>query len=159
MNKWMGSKGEGYVVIQGIIFALIYFAPDKLFPSYVWPPLLASAATLIGLVGIAYGVAMITMGLLNLGMNLTAVPRPKEGASMVEKGAYKVVRHPIYSGIIVGALGLGLYRNGGLTILLALVLFAFFEWKTGPEERWLAEKYPSYPAYKLRVKKFIPWVY
>ncbi|MCA9956672.1 MAG: hypothetical protein KC434_18210 [Anaerolineales bacterium] len=91
--------------------------------------------------------------------NFTAVPRPKENAHMVEHGAYRVVRHPIYSGIILGALGLGLLRGGWLALLYGLILFLFFDIKSRREEIWLREKYSDYAEYQQRVRKLIPFVY
>ena len=86
-----------------------------------------------------------------------AVPEGLLGARGV--GAYAIVRHPIYSGLIIAAFGLGLWRHGWLTLVWALVLFAFFDVKSRLEERWLTEKFAEYPAYRTRVKKLIPWVY
>jgi protein-S-isoprenylcysteine O-methyltransferase Ste14 len=94
-----------------------------------------------------------------LGQNLTAVPHPKEDAHLVETGAYRVVRHPIYSGIVLGSVGFALFVNGGLTLLYALVIFLFFDAKSRREERWLAERYTDYTAYQQRVHKLIPYVY
>jgi protein-S-isoprenylcysteine O-methyltransferase Ste14 len=105
------------------------------------------------------GGVLILAGLFSLGSNLTAVPRPKEDANMVEHGAYRWVRHPIYSGIILGAFGLSLLRGGWLGLLYALILFIFFDLKTRREEDWLREKYDGYAAYQKRVCKLIPFLY
>ncbi len=78
---------------------------------------------------------------------------------MVEHGAYRWVRHPIYSGLILGALGLALLRGGILSLLYALILFIFFDIKSRKEESWLREKYVDYADYQQRVRKLIPFIY
>jgi protein-S-isoprenylcysteine O-methyltransferase Ste14 len=87
------------------------------------------------------------------------VPRPKESAELVESGAYKIVRHPIYSGLILAAFGWGILNTNLVTILLALILFLFFDVKSRREEHWLCEKYAGYPNYQGRVHKLIPLIY
>ena len=156
---WKGTKGEWYVVLQFILFGLVALGPSSLpgWPTWSTPWLTISrvAGLILGSIGglLAFG------GLFSLGSNLTAVPHPKDDAQMVEHGAYRWVRHPIYSGLILGAFGLALLRGGWLSLLYALILFIFFDIKSRREERWLREKYAEYGAYQLRVRKLIPFVY
>lgn len=156
---WRGLNGEWYVVIQIILFGLVAFAPAAL-PSWSpWTGLWRTVTVVAGLILGGLGGLLVLAGLVSLGDNLTAVPRPKEKAQMVEHGAYRWVRHPIYSGIILGALGLGLLRGGWLSLLYVLILFIFFDVKSRREEKWLREKYIGYAAYQQRVHKLIPFLY
>ncbi len=156
---WQGPKGEGYVVIQFVLFGILFFAPKSLPGWSQWPQSLRTIGIGVGLLLGGIGGLLILVGLWNLGWNLTAVPRPKENSSMVTKGAYCIVRHPIYSGIIIGAFGWGLLQNGLLTLLYASVLFIFFDIKSRHEEKWLCERYADYPQYQQEVKKLIPFIY
>lgn len=158
-QRKFGRKGEVYVLIQFVLFALIFFAPF-LAPDLIhWREPWNMAAKGLGLLLLAIGGLLSLAGVLSLGPNLTAVPYPKEDAVLVEKGAFKFVRHPIYAGIILGALGWGFLNNSLLTLLLALLLFAFFDIKSRREERWLSEKYSGYKDYQARVRKLIPLIY
>lgn len=105
------------------------------------------------------GGSLGTLGVLSLGRNLSPFPKPIEGGRLVVGGAYALVRHPIYSGLIIGSLGWSLLTDTLLGVGLALLLFVFFDLKSRREERWLAETYPQYPDYKKRVRKLIPFVY
>jgi protein-S-isoprenylcysteine O-methyltransferase Ste14 len=156
---WKGPNGEWYVVIQIILFGLVAFAPATLPGWPAWVGLWRTISIVVGLILGGLGSVLILAGLFSLGSNLTAVPRPKEDANMVEHGAYRWVRHPIYSGIILGAFGLSLLRGGWLSLLYALILFIFFDLKTRREEDWLREKYDGYAAYQKRVCKLIPFLY
>ena len=154
-----GQRGEWYVVTQFLLFALIFFVP-LLVPNLVeWPNPWDMIGIGLGVVLALIGSFMALAGVLSLGQNLTAVPYPKEDAVLVESGAFRFVRHPIYCGIIFGALGWGFLNNSLLTLLFALLLFIFFDVKSRREEQWLREKYTGYTAYQTRVRKLIPLIY
>ena len=149
----MGKRGEGWFVVQLVLFAVILLAPPV--PPVTFPPWLRALGVGILVVGGVVG----TGGILALGSNLTAFPKPIAGGTLVTGGVYSIVRHPIYTGLILGTLGLGIFRESLLGIGLAVVLFIFFDLKSRREEKWLVEAYPEYAAYRKRVKKLVPWVY
>lgn len=149
----MGKRGEGWVVLQIVLFAIILLAPR--IPDVIVPGWLRGIGALLLLAGGVSG----TWGVIALGRNLTAVPKPIEGGELVTFGPYAFVRHPIYTGIILGTLGWGLLRSNLLGVALGAAAFVFFDLKSRQEEKWLAEAYAGYPAYQRRVRKLIPWVY
>lgn len=63
----------------------------------------------------------------------------------MEAGAYSLVRHPIYSGLILAAFGWALLRGSPLGLIYGVVLLVFFDLKARREERWLAAKFAAYP--------------
>ena len=156
---WKGPRGEWYVIAQVGLFLLVVLGPRT------WPglPEWVSPFTLLGFIAgsvmILLGFLLALAGVLGLGSNLTAVPYPKDNATLVETGPYHIVRHPIYCGLIFMALGWGLLVHGWLTIVYAAILFIFFDIKSRREEQWLREKYSGYAAYQKRVRKLIPFVY
>ncbi len=157
---WKNTRGEWYVVIQTVLFALVAFGPlsfDALRPDMMQGVRLAVAA--LGLVLGAAGLLLALAGLFGLGANLSVFPHPKEDATLVQSGAYSIVRHPIYSGLIVGAVGWALLTASVITLLYAALLFAFFDVKSRREERMLARKFSAYRAYQQRVHKLIPFIY
>jgi protein-S-isoprenylcysteine O-methyltransferase Ste14 len=156
---WRGAKGEWYVVVQILIFLLVAFGPRNLPGWPAWPAPWAAIASAAGAVLVVAGGLLAVAGVLRLGSNLSVLPYPKDGAPLVETGPYRIVRNPIYSGLILAAFGWGLFVHGWLTLLYAAVLFAFFDIKSRVEERWLCERFPDYAGYQGRVRKLIPWVY
>ena len=156
---WKNSRGEWYVVVQAALFLLLVLGPRTLpgvpeanAPSSQLGPVTAGILFLAGVI-------LAAAGALNLGRNLTPLPRPKENTTLVVTGAYRLVRHPIYSGITFMAFGWAVWRHSWLTAGYALLLFAFFDIKSRREERWLEEKFSEYAAYRRRVRKLIPFVY
>lgn len=159
MNKVLGKQGEGYVVIQFLLFGLLFFAPRWAAFGEDWGERWTNVGLITGAILMLAAVGFIVAGMVHLGENLTAVPHPKENGRLVQSGAYAVVRHPIYSGIILGAFGWGLVNASLLTLLLAIVLLVFFDIKSRQEERWLREKFDDYTSYQKRVKKLVPFLY
>ena len=156
---WRGTRGEWWVAAQVPLLALAFALPHRLPPVLSWPPGTGAIRGGVGLLLLAAGGALFAAGVFRLGRNLTPLPRPKESGVLVTAGIYGWVRHPLYGGIVLAALGNALRSPTLLALPLALLLFVFFDRKASREEAWLAERFPDYAAYRRRVKKFIPWLY
>lgn len=150
----MGKRGESWVLVQAVILLAIIFAPAT---PLQWP--LHAVFRFAGWAGIALGTLTLAWSAWNLGRSLTPFPRPVPDGQLVMSGAYRFVRHPIYFGVLVAALGLALVTANPYRLALTALLFVFFDRKAKREEQWLLEKYPDYDAYRARVRKLIPWVY
>lgn len=153
----LGPRGQGWVVLQLVLLAFVALSGAAGGGDWdgPWRWLLASA----GLGLIVLGGLLAGRGLVDLGRNLTPVPHPREGAELVETGVYARVRHPIYGGLILAALGWGFLVASLLTVASALVLTVFFDLKSRREEAWLRSHYPRYASYQGRTHRFIPWLY
>jgi protein-S-isoprenylcysteine O-methyltransferase Ste14 len=156
---WHGRRGEWYVALQGVLILVTIAGPWIAPASDI--PLSSSieALRIIGAMAITLGALIAIAGALSLGKNLTPLPHPIDSATLVEGGAYRLVRHPIYSGLCLAAIGWALWCNSAVTLLTAAVLFVFFDIKSRREERWLVARFTGYTDYRRRVKKLIPFVY
>jgi len=149
----MGKRGEGWFLLQMVLFAVIFFTPA--IAPFRFPIELRVLGGVILLIGGGLG----TAGLFSLGSNLSPFPKPIENGRLVTEGAYRLVRHPIYAGLILGTLGWGLLMATLLGVAFAIVLFIFFDLKSRREEVWLTQKYPGYAEYQRQVRKLIPGIY
>jgi protein-S-isoprenylcysteine O-methyltransferase Ste14 len=156
---WKGRRGEWYVIVQVGLFGLVVLGPRSTSGMPEWMSPLTQIGTVGGAILVLAGGLLVLGGVLRLGSNLTAVPYPKDEATLVETGPYQIVRHPIYSGLIVAAFGWALWVHGSLTLIYALILLVYFDVKSRREEQWLKDKFPGYGAYQKRVRKLIPFVY
>ncbi|HEY7002282.1 MAG TPA: isoprenylcysteine carboxylmethyltransferase family protein [Candidatus Udaeobacter sp.] len=94
-----------------------------------------------------------------LGRNWSGVVTLKEEHELIERGPYRIVRHPIYTGMLGMFAGTAIvigYLGGFLGLLLA---FASFWLKLKREEDLMLKQFPNkYAAYQLRVKRIIPFL-
>lgn len=147
------NRGEAWVAGQGLLFVLFVLAPAWERP---WAPMVRRAGIVMGAVTAVTGGALLGSASWQLGRNLTPLPMPRPQSVLVQDGAYGLVRHLIYTGLVCLLLG-GALATGRLTrVVVALAAVGFFDAKSRREEAWLAERFPEYPLYRRRVAKLIP---
>lgn len=117
------------------------------------------AVEIAGLVTTIAGCLFAIWARVTLGTNWSGRATVKAGHQLITKGPYALVRHPIYTGLMLAALGTALASGqlrGPLGLLLVLLGFLV---KMSQEERLMMETFPqAYPAYRHRVKALIPGI-
>ena len=117
--------------------------------------ILTVTATLLTVAGVAFAIRARAL----LGSNWSARATVKEGHELILSGPYRLVRHPIYTGLLVAFLGTALLRCSPRSLLGVAVFLGVFVWKIRIEERFLTAEFgESYLDYKRRVKALIPFV-
>ena len=112
----------------------------------------------IGALVLVCGLALCVWARVHLGRNWGTPMTEKEEPELVTSGPYRFVRHPIYSGLIVGVIGTAL-ATSLLGLAIAAVLVAYFYYAASVEEKNLTATFPTaYPAYRLSTKMLIPFV-
>ena len=150
---------------QGLLFLLVAALPilsSRLPVESLGGRLLGPAETvwrLGAVLPLVPGVFMLIWGAVSLGPNLTPATRPLVEGTLVERGAYTVVRHPIYLGLSLCLWAFGWWlTNPVMGAIIALVCFGYFDRKAAVEERWMTARFPEYEEYRKRVAKLIPGV-
>jgi protein-S-isoprenylcysteine O-methyltransferase Ste14 len=125
----------------------------QLFPATV-------PIALAGLLAVLMGVAFSVWARLMLGGNWSNRVTVKEDHTLVRTGPYRIVRHPIYSGILLGMLGSALQR-GGIRCFVGVLICGFSFWlKTRAEERFMVQSFgEQYLQYRHRVKALAPFIF
>jgi protein-S-isoprenylcysteine O-methyltransferase Ste14 len=138
----------------GTLLLVVHLQPLE---RRLWPPSLALAWTGLGLE--VAGVAFAISAREHLGKLWSGTITLKEGHRIVQSGPYRLARHPIYTGILTGVVGVVLAR-GDLASLLALVLFALgVARKIAIEEKLLGSRFgEEYAAYRKKVRAIIPFI-
>jgi protein-S-isoprenylcysteine O-methyltransferase Ste14 len=152
---WKGRRGEWWVAGQGILFAAIVVAPA----AWQWAAPPRRGWTALGALLIIAGLGLAARAVIELGPNLSALPRPLRNGVLVRTGVYAQARHPIYGGLIIAAAGWALWHTSGLRLLLAGVLALYLHAKALYEESLLRERFPDYATYRARTKRLIPWIF
>jgi protein-S-isoprenylcysteine O-methyltransferase Ste14 len=143
------------VAIQGLLLAISaaagFFGPS-------WAGGIRVTTTIVGAVLIAGGLILAVRGTLDLHDALTPLPYPRPDAELVETGVYRLVRHPIYGGLVLAAAGWGLLTASPAALAAGALLLSFFELKSRREEAWLEQRFTGYAAYRARTRRLIPWI-
>jgi protein-S-isoprenylcysteine O-methyltransferase Ste14 len=113
----------------------------------------------VGLALFLSGLGVAIWARLYLGRNWGMPMSRKVDPELVTTGPYRLVRHPIYSGIILAMVGTSIAVSLYWLIAVA-VLGAYFVYSAFTEERFMADRFPdSYPRYKRSTKMLIPFIF
>ena len=110
----------------------------------------------LGVALVAIGLVPLFLGFLGLGKSLTANPVPNVDGVLVTTGVYKVIRHPIYLGLLVITLGLVVSSGTWEQIIVWVALLLLLIYKLRWEEVLLKAKYKGYADYMTKVPAIIP---
>ena len=91
--------------------------------------------------------------------NFNVHPQPKVSGVLVTSGPYRLIRHPMYTTVLLSAAAMACVASQWSAWMLWLALLATLVTKARMEEQWLREHHPQYAAYCLRCKGFIPGVF
>lgn len=152
----LGSRGEGWVVLQ-VAFLLLIVVAGFAGPAWAGVARLVGATAGAGLV--TAGLALVGAGIGTLRRQLTPFPHPVPDGELITDGAFGLVRHPMYGGALLAALGWALLTASVLSIAVAAAVGVFLDLKSRREEAWLSEQHAGYEAYARSTRRLVPFVY
>ena len=103
------------------------------------------------------GIVLRQWAVWTLGRSFTVVVRVDEGQRVVDRGPYRWVRHPSYTGLLLTLAGIGLAVGNWLS-LTALVMFPLMGLivRIRVEERALSTSLEGYRAYASGRRRLVP---
>jgi protein-S-isoprenylcysteine O-methyltransferase Ste14 len=139
-------------LLQDVPFFRGTLLDERFVPDERWIAWLGFILTIAGL-------AFSIWARVTLGRNWSGVVQVKQDHELIVRGPYSLVRHPIYTGLLLAFFGTAL-AVGAWRALLALAIVALSFWrKLRLEERWMSEQFgDQYRQYMGRVKALVPWV-
>jgi len=137
--------------LVGLQFASIgiIFMTGALWPSH-W---LGLVAQLVGVLLGLWAVHTMHLGRFNI------VPDPRDDSSLVERGPYRWIRHPMYASILWVMLPMVVSDASVQRLAWLLVLVLTLLLKLHYEEYLLCRRFADYPDYQQRSHKLLPWVF
>lgn len=150
----------GYRLVVGILIAGLAAAGHLLHvssQSQLWQPtlVLGVVSDCIVLAGTAFSV----WARIALGRNWSAEVTFKQDHELIEAGPYALARHPIYTGLILMALGTAINYGRAIGFALLVALCGGLWWKIRQEEEIMSRHFPdAYAQYKTRVRAIVPFV-
>lgn len=124
---------------------------ERLFPWAPWEFWVGALVTAIGLL-------FAFWARLEIGRNWSGTVTIKQGHELITSGPYAIVRHPIYTGLLLAFIGSAVARGDWRGVLAVLVCWAALWRKLRFEERWMAERFgEQYVVYSQRVPAIVPF--
>ncbi len=104
------------------------------------------------------GAAFVLRSRAELGPAWNFMPKADRGAGLVTTGPYRLVRHPIYLGLALLAMGEALSFGSWPALMIALSgIVPTFAWRARAEEKLLSRAFGErYAVYRQRTKMIIP---
>lgn len=114
---------------------------------------------LFGAVLVVAGVLICFWARAILGTNWSGTVTIKQDHELILRGPYGFVRHPIYTGLLVGMLGTAIVY-GYIRCFIGVLICAFTLWlKLQIEERFMLQQFgDQYTHYRQRVRALVPFV-
>jgi protein-S-isoprenylcysteine O-methyltransferase Ste14 len=113
----------------------------------------------LGLALAMVGAALAILSRMMLGRNWSATVQLKQEHELITTGPYRLVRHPIYTGLLLLFLGNAVMVGDWRGLLAVAIVLASFWRKLRLEETWLTEHFgESYRLYRANTKALIPAV-
>jgi protein-S-isoprenylcysteine O-methyltransferase Ste14 len=152
-RKDRGSILFIFITIFVSIVLANYFASANIamLPSWVF---------YVGIVLMILGIILRQWSMAVLGRFFSGTVGTQEGQFVVEKGPYRLIRHPSYTGGLLIFIGLGLaYQSWGAVLSLILLFSLAYGYRIHIEEKALISEFgEEYTEYKKRTKRLIPYL-
>lgn len=143
-------RGLILVTLQITLIVALLITPQG--SDWVVPGWVEILLGLFSFIGLVLGVLFY----FSLDSSRSVLPAPKETGRLKTTGAYSIIRHPIYSLILVIGLSVVIQHQSFVKIGIWIALFAILWLKASFEEALLTAKFPEYVEYSRTVGKFIP---
>jgi protein-S-isoprenylcysteine O-methyltransferase Ste14 len=120
-----------------------------------------------GLLPFWLGAAVTIAGLLfavwareHLGRNWSRSVTIKQDHELITTGPYALVRHPIYTGILTGFLGMAIAISQVRGLIVFVLIFLAFWIKFRMEERWMRFEFgEAYATYAHKTAALVPYLF
>ena len=127
------------------------FLNERLFRWAPWEFWVAAVITALGLL-------FTVWARVHLGRNWSGTVTIKKEHELIASGPYSIVRHPIYTGLLVAFIGSAMARGEWRGVLAVFIAWAALWRKLRLEECWMVERFgEQYKAYCRRVPALIPF--
>jgi protein-S-isoprenylcysteine O-methyltransferase Ste14 len=126
--------------------------------SFVLPESLTTNLVAIFLTVTGFGLTIWAR--VHLGGNWSSSVTVKYNHELIQTGPYRIVRHPIYSGATIAALGLAVVNRDVCSLVAIVVMLVGWRLKAASEEQFMIEEFGDvYLKYMRNVKALIPFIW
>lgn len=146
------AASKGRLLFYGQMLLLVAFLMPIEFYSFSAPSWLRIVVAILGIAGII----LAAIAIFQLMGFISVFPEPVKGGKLITTGAFKISRHPIYTGILLATFGYSIFHHSGYKFAVFLFLCIWLNYKASYEEKLLQKAYSNYAEYKKKTGRFLP---
>jgi protein-S-isoprenylcysteine O-methyltransferase Ste14 len=160
-TRWRESTISRALHIIPLLLCAALLTRPRWFPPILTTHVLASGdlSPIFGVLLVAAGLALAAWARAHLGRNWSGTVTVKKDHALVRSGPYRVVRHPIYTGLLMALIGTALAIGEARGLLGVACALLGFLWKLHVEENRMRQTFPEYEDYRKRTSALIPLLY
>ena len=149
------------LLFLAVYFGWVIFIPVDVFRLHCW---MGAPGPVMSSVGLIFVVDGMVLFFFCLKQNAFAAPvvrhQVERSHTVIDRGVYGAVRHPMYAGAVLLMVGMALWLESYAGAVLAFVPIGLLAIRIQIEEKFLLEKLRGYDAYRERVRyRLIPFVW
>ena len=150
------DKGSSQLISLGNFVSVVIVFSFALSGTAMWP----SWVYYPGILLMVLGIVLRQWSMAVLGSFFSGTVGVQEGQKVVDKGPYRLVRHPSYTGGLLIFAGMGLaLQSWGAILLIVLIFGLAFGYRIYVEEKVLVSEFgEEYVEYTKRTKRLIPYI-
>lgn len=139
-------------------YSLVFLQFSSLFIVIFSAPVLANHRVLLLVQFFGVFLGLWAIWVMRIG-NFNITPTPVENGELRKSGPYYLIRHPMYTSIILFTLPELINSYSLWRLFVVLILYFTLIFKIQFEEKNLIQQYPNYKDYKRETKRIIPFIY
>jgi protein-S-isoprenylcysteine O-methyltransferase Ste14 len=160
-RDWTSLLG---LLLQGLAYAFVWFDPLRpmtVAPAKVVSPAIGWTLAVLAILIAAGSTWLVNSAARQLGKQWALAARLVEGHELIQAGPYRLVRNPIYTGMLGMLLATGLVIGRWIPLAIAIVIFFAGTWiRIRSEEKLLRQAFgQDFEAYARNVSALIPGIY
>ncbi len=143
----MSKKSAALVLVQVILLG--YFVISGIWGTQLWQHIL-----------LICGFGLVVWAMLSMRIGNFNVQPELRSKSLITAGPYRIIRHPMYTGILMMLLPGLIHHFTWYKLMAYILLVLIFLEKMKMEEEFLAQRFrESFYRYKQRSFRLLPWIY
>lgn len=162
VNQQEGFVKRFFYYILPLMVAVLLLGPGEWFGHSIIRENFVEHTNFVGIVGLVFclgGTFLACWARYNLGNNWSLSVQEKENHQLIKSGIYGIIRHPIYSGLLMLFVGNAIIVGDYRGIIAVLIVFISFWYKLLKEEKILLSIFGNqYTEYKKKTKALIPYI-
>jgi protein-S-isoprenylcysteine O-methyltransferase Ste14 len=160
-TRWREPIGSQALHILPLLFCAALLAQPHWSPPVLTARVVPAGPlpAIFGGLCVLGGLALAVWARVCLGRNWSGTVTVKQNHALVRTGPYSLIRHPIYTGLLLALIGTAIAIGEWRGVLGVVFALAGFLWKIRVEERRMRQTFPEYEHYRKQTAALLPLIY